>query len=274
MDLNTVWDPVIDCLTRRGEWCFNLLDQQVRDKLGLPTCSERTTVALALERLSEIDQVPDQHQKPLPRILRPCAGDGALIDGLIASTNQSVPTLHVCSEPIVSADVIQEAFTFIDEFGGATLQAMRKHHYAILEVRDIGGISFSQENCFGIIFLAESRDVTSGSLSVTLIHEFAHQELFLLNFLDPLVSARGTADVRHSPFQGKPRPVLGRLHAAHALFRMTQFIHQAGWPLAPDTGRELLKVAATLNDDLLTPLGQRLLNQVYLPLGRLVVRES
>lgn len=268
------WDDLIGALCARGEWCFDLLERPVREKMELPLGDERPTVAALLQKLSEAEHVPDIRGRQLPRVLRPYDDDSVVAEGLVHSTNRSVPSMRISSEPVVPKETLAEAIDLIACFGGLTFDCMQEHHYAIFEVEDVGGISFSQENCYGIIFLSESPNVSSGSLSVTLVHEFAHQELFLLNFFDPLVSASGINDERHSPFQGKARPTIGRLHAAHALFRMTQFIDQASWPLAPDTARDLLGVTDTLEDGLLTELGQRLLNEVYRPMGERVASSA
>lgn len=58
---------------------------------------------------------------------------------------------------------------------------------------------------------------------LSVIHESAHQELFLINFLDRLVNEKYDYNMIHAPYQNKKRPPIGRLHSLHALYRMIQF---------------------------------------------------
>jgi hypothetical protein len=58
---------------------------------------------------------------------------------------------------------------------------------------------------------------------VSLVHESAHQELFLINFIDRLINEEYDFNLIHAPYQNKERPPIGRLHSLHALFRMIQF---------------------------------------------------
>lgn len=68
------------------------------------------------------------------------------------------------------------------------------------------------------------------NLAVSIVHEMAHQELFLFNLLDRLVRTEADFNLVHAPFQGVVRPPIGRLHSLYALFRMVEFEKQAGLP--------------------------------------------
>ncbi len=68
------------------------------------------------------------------------------------------------------------------------------------------------------------------NLAVSIVHEMAHQELFLINVLDRLVEESADFSLVHAPFQGIVRPPIGRLHSLYALFRMVEFEKQSGLP--------------------------------------------
>ncbi len=74
----------------------------------------------------------------------------------------------------------------------------------------------------GVIFQCIENFKNEEEIHVSIVHELAHQELFLLNMLDRLVLTSNNPRLIHSPLQGKARPAIGRLHSAHALYRMIQ----------------------------------------------------
>lgn len=84
----------------------------------------------------------------------------------------------------------------------------------------------SQPHYFGAIFLKSSL-LKNGKLAETIVHELAHQELFGLNLLDRLVAEAADEKRTYAPFQRVERPTIGRLHAAHALYRVSQFYARA-----------------------------------------------
>ncbi len=72
------------------------------------------------------------------------------------------------------------------------------------------------------------REQTAQELAVSVVHEMAHQELFLVNLLDRLVNEPWDYNQVHAPFQGMKRPPIGRLHSMWALYRMVQFQRSIG----------------------------------------------
>jgi len=91
--------------------------------------------------------------------------------------------------------------------------------------------SASHPHMLGSILLSDRiNTMDAPQLAVSIVHEFAHQELFLLNFLDRLVVSGFEYNEIHAPFQGRKRPPIGRLHSLWALFRMVQFERKAGLP--------------------------------------------
>lgn len=260
------YPSLIAILSADGQWCFDLLDPLMRAAVGATEDdATQDTAILAVRRFTGCGALKPVSSTALPRRILPDDPSSDLASALLRRARVANPTLRAASTPVVPEQTLVDAFSFIAEHAPATLDAMQQHHVGILETLEKDAISFSQADCYGVIFLSEAPDVSAASLAVTIVHEFAHQELFLINAVDPLVSEQGVTDVRFSPFQKKPRPVLGRLHAAHALFRMAEFIGQAGWPASVSTAGELSGVIDTLSPDLLTPFGADIVDMVYRP---------
>ena len=121
--------------------------------------------------------------------------------------------------------------------------------------------SGSHPHAFGCLFFGEKIQLMSDlELSTSIVHEMAHQELFLINLLDRLIEEDFDFNMVHAPFQGKKRPPIGRLHSLYALFRMIQFQRRAG--LLPAKYESLfLETANSFSSSELTSFGHNLVNQ-------------
>ena len=101
------------------------------------------------------------------------------------------------------------------------------------------------------------------ALAISIIHELAHQELFLINLVDRLIRSDVDFRLAHAPYQNKPRPPIGRFHSAHALFRMIQLEES----ISPESAeRHQLLLAQTVETFLpneVTDYGRTILNEVY-----------
>lgn len=83
------------------------------------------------------------------------------------------------------------------------------------------GASFP--HTFGAVYYGDNLPKVDGdTLSVSLAHEVAHHELFLINLYDRLIVTEADRFLKYAPLQKKERPPIGRLHAFYALFRMIQ----------------------------------------------------
>lgn len=82
--------------------------------------------------------------------------------------------------------------------------------------------SASHPHFWGLVFLNEDQLFETDPCAVSIVHELAHQELFLINLVDRLVNSSADYSMAHAPYQGRERPPIGRLHSGHALFRMIQ----------------------------------------------------
>ncbi|MGE3610333.1 MAG: HEXXH motif-containing putative peptide modification protein [Bacteriovoracaceae bacterium] len=115
----------------------------------------------------------------------------------------------------------------------------------------------SHPHFLGSIFMSVSDNTTIQDFHLSLVHECAHQELFLLNYIDRLINKTHENHLLYAPFQNKLRPPIGRLHSLHALYRMIQV----------EAKEELLtkfkqNIEAVQLDEL-TEFGKFLLNSVY-----------
>jgi hypothetical protein len=123
--------------------------------------------------------------------------------------------------------------------------------------------SASHPHFWGLVFLNVSRlmgDVKDCAISI--IHEAAHQELFLLNLIDRLVVNSFDFSMVHAPFQGRERPPIGRMHSAHALFRMLN----ATTPGSEENGSYKLLLRKTIDSfqpNELTSFANRIVDSVY-----------
>ena len=100
-------------------------------------------------------------------------------------------------------------------------------------------------------------------LAISIVHELAHQELFLLNFTDRLINEQFDYNEIHAPFQNRSRPPIGRLHSAHALFRMIQFENKIEPELAIKHQKLLEETKLTFNQSELTQFCQGIIHDVY-----------
>lgn len=128
----------------------------------------------------------------------------------------------------------------------------------LVRVNSVGFRSASHPHLFGIILIGDkANDFTSEQLAVSLVHELAHQELFLINLLDRLVNQPFDYNEVHAPFQGIKRPPIGRLHSLWALYRMVEF--QMNNNITNQKHKDLLqKNAQAFEDQELTPFAKKL----------------
>lgn len=129
---------------------------------------------------------------------------------------------------------------------------------AFVRVKSVNFRSASHPQIFGLILIGDgASELTAKQLAVSVVHELAHQELFLINLLDRLVNQPFDYNEVHAPFQGTKRPPIGRLHSMWALYRMVQF--QKIQNEVDYKYRELLvKNVEAFEDQELTPFGKKL----------------
>lgn len=129
-----------------------------------------------------------------------------------------------------------------------------------IKIRNVNFRSASHPHLFGVMLIGEGiKDFTPEQISISIIHELAHQELFLINLLDRLVKQEFDYHEIHAPFQGVKRPPLGRIHSLWALYRMIRF--QKGLGIPNSKHEDLLRqnIKAFDNDEL-TDFGKHILS--------------
>ena len=122
--------------------------------------------------------------------------------------------------------------------------------------------SSSNPHFYGTIFIRPQGSVESVALS--LVHELAHHELFLVNLVDRLVNEKHERNLVYAPFQKVERPPIGRLHSAHALYRMLQFEAKMGVKSSFQHHEDLRTTVLGFTSDELTPWVQTWIHGIYL----------
>lgn len=121
--------------------------------------------------------------------------------------------------------------------------------------------SASSPHLLGIIVLTSKINFEKKyNLSKSIIHELGHQELFLLNFIDPIVKANDTNLSAFSPYQETERPPIGRIHSLYALYRMIQ--HEKYFNNNYDFELRMFNQTLDTLDGCLTPFGEELVNSL------------
>ena len=124
------------------------------------------------------------------------------------------------------------------------------------------GLGTSYPQSFGTVYFGNRLlDVTVDELTISLCHELAHHELFLINLYDRLINPEFDRSLRFAPFQNKERPPIGRLHSLFALFRMILSQRRCG----ADFANNLIKYTATeesFGSNELTPFANAMLESM------------
>ncbi len=128
--------------------------------------------------------------------------------------------------------------------------------------------SASSPRCFGNLYIGTHIFKEQGleELVYMIAHELGHIELFLVNTLDRLVTAKLDKSFVVAPFQGVPRPPIGRLHSCHAIYRMLWFDRKYNrfHKDQPILKSQLDETVQTLLKEECTEYGKKILHDVYL----------
>jgi len=129
---------------------------------------------------------------------------------------------------------------------------------SFIRIQGVNFRSASHPQLFGLIVIGDGvQSLNALQLGVSVVHEIAHQELFLVNLLDRLVREPFDYNEVHAPFQGVKRPPIGRLHSMWALYRMVQF-QQISGEVSQRYQDLLRKNVEAFEDQELTPFGWKL----------------
>jgi HEXXH motif-containing protein len=184
------------------------------------------------------------------------------------NTNPYSPggSVHYCQPTTKHHRAFDAALGVLAERLPATHAALMRWIQRVVVVQGEAGedgVAGSSPRFLGCILVpAKYFERPAAALAGELVHEMAHQELFVLNAFDRLVQPSADNVMRYSIFAGVRRPTIGRLHAAHAIFRMIQVAR------ATEQGSRLLRgqlrlTTRTFRSDDLTPFAQRVVRDVY-----------
>lgn len=250
----------------KDSWVLDLIHPQFRQALlgKLHQDPSRSTAELsyAQYRHQTLPAFPtyeklDPHQFDL--ISADSSGDNSKWELLISQLDSRGGSLgNTDSE---WRETIRNALAIISSEVPATYEALSKNVSGFVTVENTGYWSASHPHFFGLIFLKKRTSPVDVAISIT--HELAHQELFLINLLDRLVRSSSDFNLVHAPYQGRPRPPIGRLHSAHALFRMIPLERSIRAEASKDHQAKLQATIESFAPDELTELGERIIHEVY-----------
>lgn len=123
----------------------------------------------------------------------------------------------------------------------------------------------SHPHFLGTLFIKNPQIGDKLKFYFSIVHESAHQELFLINFIDRLVNEKYDYNMIHAPYQNKLRPPIGRLHSLHALYRMLQFsnLNKVDSEYVPILRKKFLENLNAFSENELTEFSLNLIKNVY-----------
>ena len=262
-----------------GKWCFDSFVPAIRKALAARTASKNSTPENSISGLSLaalevannvsydiVMQSQDSHRPVItgrrPEDPRSDAFWNPVLQQLSYKGKYGIVDLKSVTAKTRASLV--DACAWIDEVDNDASIALRTHCTYLCCTEGGEFTSVSLPKALGIIFENPREDVlTFKDLAVILIHELGHQELFALNTADRLIDFSSDKELVHSPLQGYSRPPIGRLHSAHAIFRMLAFEIKAKHQHIDGLKRDLRNTIATLKETSLTPFGRALVDDVY-----------
>lgn len=206
-----------------GEWCIQSIAPSFRRRLEAGLQLDPSTKSLSAMCMGYYGKIHPNHIliPHLSETVEPMqlsADAKALIE---ATFVKEYERSRVCEFEVETREKLEQAFKII-ESANRNLSSLRKSTITgFLRVSGVNFRSASHPHIFGLILLGDGvREQTAQDLAVSVVHEMAHQELFLVNLLDRLVNEPWDYNQVHAPFQGMKRPPIGRLHSMWALYRM------------------------------------------------------
>lgn len=266
-------DEIISNL-KNQEWSFDTLFPDFDESLKLKSDKSFITSRCAEYYLnSEIDVLINEPATYYPYLIT--ANDSCgFWDYVLEKISSDTIKFRLADFNPEHIESILESLIKIKKNDPIVYSYFKKYIPFILVVEKNEAYSLSTPHLFGTIILSENLFSSTEDVDITLVHELAHQELFLINLIDSLINERFLSSLKYSPFQRKERPPLGRLHASHALFRMSQYSLKSNNCNHNSIKQEFAKMIATLQEFELTRLGNTILesyitfyNRVGCPAG-------
>lgn len=248
-----------------GSWVFDdlghLFQDQLSNKLNLQKLNKNTSeLCLAHYKNVQLDKLNlNSESKGLYNF-----ETNLEISKVIRSIfSNEYPEMVMISFEKDESEKIENALKFINTLDNQLYDMTVKNINLFLRLQNTNFRSASHPHLYGIMLIGDGiADLTSEQLAVSIIHELAHQELFLINLVDRLVHQPFDNNEIHAPLQGKKRPPIGRLHSLWALYRMVRFQSSMGKPNSKHRDM-LLQNVKSFEKGELTKMGKALVQIVY-----------
>lgn len=253
-----------------GAWTFDVLAPRFRSALVGRILSAQDGRGESLENRSLMELTLRAYE---PRIVRSwqgfknqgrfldrASGDDLTVQALIAEKvfGGGTPSSFSSSD----LTLISQAEAYLRQASPTVASLKDRWAPSFMKLANVGFRSGSHPHAFGCIFFGDRiSEFSVPEVATSIVHELAHQELFLLNLVDRLVESDADFKLVHAPFQGTKRPTIGRLHSLYALFRMVEFQRALGL-LSTRHSDMLLATSQTFDPRDLTEYGERLVNAV------------
>lgn len=139
---------------------------------------------------------------------------------------------------------------------------LTSHYEGVCIFQAKGILASSSPKAFSLFFCeAEFFKMDIEEQIFVLVHEFGHQEFFLLNSIDNLITMRGNKRLEYSELPNKNRPGIARFHALFVLYRMHQFsIKNAFLKRQIDIKNKIDNYLKTFNEGDFTDFGYKIFN--------------
>jgi HEXXH motif-containing protein len=187
-------------------------------------------------------------------------------DAVVAAVMKAIRSTHpdaVMAPGEALRGRLEAALSHIAAWDRDTHDQIRRHLFAVYFLDGIAPSSFTVARFFGHVFLSARESLDTEDIALLLIHEMAHTELNLITLFDDLFSPQSLRTEAYAPFQQKMRGPVGRVHAAHALYRMLNFARASHSQHTEGLLRDFAATLATFDDVEPTSLGKVLIAELY-----------
>ncbi len=140
----------------------------------------------------------------------------------ILSENSKFTKLSSFSEN--ESKKIKESLLYIKKNNTSISKYLDTQISVFLRVNGNSFRSASHPHMYGAILIGDGfLNLSLEDSALSIVHELAHHELFLINLADRLVNKEFDQNQIFAPLQKRERPPIGRLHSLWALYRMAEF---------------------------------------------------
>ena len=177
---------------------------------------------------------------------------------------QAVQKRHEAAEiSSGQAERLQAGLRYMHRADPKTHGEICQNLLAVAFLSGISSSSFTIARLIGFVFLSDRADLDDEDIALLLIHEIAHTELNLITLFDDLFTPDSLNTEAFAPFQQKMRNPVGRIHAAHAVYRMLQFAQRDGSKHIDGLRDDLSATLKTFDDVDTTDVGRALISRLY-----------